>query len=47
MRRTRRPLLTWLGLAGLFGTLMGPPTASADPLSAWTAGPGAALDDTL
>src|SRR5437763_13074480 len=46
MQRTRRLLLTWLGLAGLFGALIGPASVSADPLTAWTPGPGAALDST-
>jgi hypothetical protein len=44
--RFRRHVLAWLGLAGLLGTLLGPVTASADPLTSWTAGPDAALDNT-
>jgi hypothetical protein len=46
MRLLRRALLAWLGLASLVGALLGPASAAADPLSAWTAGPGAVLDPT-
>src|SRR3981081_4703401 len=42
----RRALFAWLGMAGLLGALLGPSVAVADPLSSWTAGPGAALDPT-
>src|SRR6476660_7913567 len=46
MQRFRRALIAWLGLAGLVGALIGPGSVLADPLTAWTAGPGAALDNT-
>lgn len=46
MQRFRRALVAWLGVAGLIGALLAPASASADPLTAWTAGPGAVLDPT-
>jgi hypothetical protein len=46
MQPLRRALLAWLSLAGLLGALLGPASAAADPLTAWTAGPGAVLDPT-
>ena len=46
MQPLRRVLFAWLGLAGLLGALLGPASAAADPLTAWTAGPGAVLDPT-
>ena len=46
MQPLRRALFAWLGLAGLLGVLLGPASAAADPLTSWTAGPGAALDPT-
>ena len=42
----RRDVLPWLGFAALFGTLLSPSVASADPLTSWTAGPDAVGDDT-
>jgi hypothetical protein len=41
----RRPLVL-LALVGLVGTLFIPASAAADPLSAWTPGPNAILDNT-
>ncbi|HLZ30624.1 MAG TPA: hypothetical protein VKV73_25180 [Chloroflexota bacterium] len=46
MQPLRRALFAWLGLAGLLGALLGPAVVAADPLTAWTAGPGAILDPT-
>jgi hypothetical protein len=46
MRSVKRALLAWLALAGLLGALLGPAAAAADPLTSWTAGPGAILDPT-
>ncbi len=46
MQRFRRALITWLGLAGLLGALIGPAAVFADPLTSWTAGPGGILDNT-
>jgi hypothetical protein len=46
MQRFRSTLIAWLGLVGLFGALLAPASASADPITAWTGGPGAALDNT-
>ncbi len=46
MQRVRRGLIAWLGLAGLMGALLVPGSASADPFSAWTGGPGAILEPT-
>src|SRR5579859_1704407 len=46
MQPLRRALFAWLGLAGLLGALLGPAVVAADPLTSWTAGPGAALDPT-
>src|ERR1700730_4691342 len=46
MLSLRRALIAWLGLAGLLGALLGPAVAAADPLTAWTAGPGGILDPT-
>jgi hypothetical protein len=46
MQPLRRALFAWFGLAGLLGALLGPASAAADPLTAWTPGPGAALDPT-
>ena len=42
----RRAFVAWLGLAGLLGALLGPASASADPFTDWTAGPGAVGDPT-
>jgi hypothetical protein len=36
----------WLGVALLVGAIFGPAPAAADVVSTWTAGPGAALDNT-
>jgi hypothetical protein len=46
MQRFQRTLIAWLGLTALLGALLGPASAAADPLASWTAGPGAALDNT-
>jgi hypothetical protein len=46
MHKIRRALITWFGLAGLVGALLGPATASADTFTSWTPGPGAVLDNT-
>jgi hypothetical protein len=46
MHEFRRSILICLALAGLLGSLLGPASASADPLTSWTGGPGAVLDDT-
>src|ERR1700736_3685048 len=46
MQRFRQALIAWFGLVGLLGALLGPASASADPLTAWTAGPGGVLDPT-
>src|SRR6266851_349741 len=46
MPQFRRTLIAWLGLVGLLGALIGPATVFADPISSWTAGPGAILDPT-
>jgi hypothetical protein len=46
MQKSRRTLVAWLGLIGVLGALLGPAAAFADPVSAWTAGPGAILDPT-
>ncbi len=46
MQKFRRTLIAWFGLIGLLGALIGPASAFADPVSAWTAGPGAILDPT-
>jgi hypothetical protein len=44
MQKLRRTLIAWLGLVGLLGALIGPAAVFADPISSWTAGPGAILD---
>src|SRR6202048_377948 len=46
MQPFRRALIAWIGLAAIVGALIGPAAASADPLTAWTGGPGAILDPT-
>ncbi len=46
MQKLRRSLIAWFGLVGLLGALIGPATVFADPISSWTAGPGAILDPT-
>ena len=46
MRKLRSALCGGLAVAGLVGALVGPAAASADPLTSWTPGPGAILDNT-
>ncbi|HEX8966442.1 MAG TPA: hypothetical protein VF937_01090, partial [Chloroflexota bacterium] len=46
MRTFRRQVLAWLSLAGLFGMFLAPASVSADPLTSWTPGPDAILDNT-
>src|SRR5258707_5240814 len=46
MQKLRRSLIAWFGLVGLLGALIGPAAVFADPISSWTAGPGAILDPT-
>jgi hypothetical protein len=46
MHTLRKHLLAGIALAGLLGSLLGPAAASADPLTSWTPGPDAALDNT-
>src|SRR5205823_6709806 len=44
MQKFRRTFIAWFGLVGLLGALIGPAAVFADPVTAWTAGPGAILD---
>jgi hypothetical protein len=46
MTRIATVLPLWLGLLAVVFQMLGPATASADPLTAWTAGPDGAGDDT-
>ena len=46
MRNIRHTLYAGLAVAGLVGASLGPATAAADPLTAWTPGPDAILDST-
>ncbi len=46
MRRFRRAVFAWLGVAGLLGAVIGPATVLADTFSTWTSGPGGILDNT-
>ena len=46
MTTLRHALCAGLAVAGLVGASLGPATASADPLTAWTPGPDAILDST-
>jgi hypothetical protein len=44
MQKLRRTMIAWFGLVGLLGALIGPAAVFADPVTSWTAGPGAILD---